>query len=351
MNQREQLIEKARDAFVKAWEAENERVENWDRDARGTHSRSRAGIEAALAVFEEANTPTDDEREALAEIVGTEFYRWHQDPTRHTADAILAAGFHRTVQDEHYDEGTLPKVYGAVIGALPEKAEWEIRDVVHALQNAGILFRERTVQGEPSSEEPDLPNGHAPVEKLSPFLARRVQGEPSDAQQRVADALRAHMAAGEFDSFEGLAAVALRAAAATEGGGGTMIDYAPTTATREVLDDVISEYLWDRTIKWADVEKAIDAFAAEVRASVLAEQGEPEGQRWYAACWRDDNGVLNQLDSDTILREYAEADVKRWRAAEKLEGGRPDLVVLGTKLRHPWKPVEENTPHTEGNER
>ena len=63
--EREALIEKARVAYVEAWEAENNRVENWDRDANGTHSRSRAGIEAALAVFEESQRPSEEERETL----------------------------------------------------------------------------------------------------------------------------------------------------------------------------------------------------------------------------------------------------------------------------------------------
>lgn len=60
----ERLIEEARVAFTEAWEAEERRIENWDRDARGNHSRSRAGVIAALAVFEESRTPTGDEREA-----------------------------------------------------------------------------------------------------------------------------------------------------------------------------------------------------------------------------------------------------------------------------------------------
>jgi hypothetical protein len=88
----------------------------------------------------------------------------------------------------------------------------------------------------------------------------------------------------------------------------------------------------------------IDAMKAAVLA--LRSGGEtaeePESRRWYAACWRDDNGTLNALDSSTVAREYAEADVRRWRGAEEGEpNGQPGRVVLGTKIEHPWVPVEQ----------
>lgn len=72
-----------------------------------------------------------------------------------------------------------------------------------------------------------------------------------------------------------------------------------------------------------------------------------EGRRWYAACWRDDNGTLSALESETVAREHAEADVRRWRDHEEGEpNGQPDRVVLATKIRHPWEPLpvteEEN---------
>lgn len=135
-----------------------------------------------------------------------------------------------------------------------------------------------------------------------------------------------------------------------------MTEYVPTT--EEVREDFAfpwsPEQIGDRPARVAAFNRWLDGLIAkeraDERASVLAEQGEPEGQRWYAACWQDDNGILNALESDTILREYAEADVKRWRDAEQREeGGRPDLVVLGTKLRFPWLPVEES--RTDGSER
>ena len=49
---KEELIEAARVAYIEAWETEDRRIENWDRDSRGRHTRSRAGIVAALTVFE-----------------------------------------------------------------------------------------------------------------------------------------------------------------------------------------------------------------------------------------------------------------------------------------------------------
>ncbi len=58
MTDREKLIEEARRAYLDAWAATN-----LEDVPPGT--RSRNGIIAALAVFEKAHTPTDDEREAL----------------------------------------------------------------------------------------------------------------------------------------------------------------------------------------------------------------------------------------------------------------------------------------------
>ena len=95
-DQREQLIEKAAKAILdEAGVLPSERYdEMWElarRDAR-----------AALAVFEEANTPTDDEREALADVLDDCLQSLTD--TRGIcyplADAALAAGFHRTEQGE-----------------------------------------------------------------------------------------------------------------------------------------------------------------------------------------------------------------------------------------------------------
>ena len=69
-----ELIEKARLAFVEAWEARSA-----EDGPLKPGDRSRAGIRAAAAVFEAAQKPTDDEREALimalvhtVEYVGTD---------------------------------------------------------------------------------------------------------------------------------------------------------------------------------------------------------------------------------------------------------------------------------------
>lgn len=57
-----------------------------------------------LAVFEQAHSPTDDEREALAEVLdGVDIIREKGETRRYAlrqADAALAAGFRRTVQGE-----------------------------------------------------------------------------------------------------------------------------------------------------------------------------------------------------------------------------------------------------------
>lgn len=90
---------------------------------------------------------------------------------------------------------------------------------------------------------------------------------------------------------------------------------------------------------WSSGEAIACPYAPQKRA-----EWEAEGRRWYAACWRDDNGYLNSLESSTVAREYAEADVTRWRAAEaKEDGGQPDRIVLATKIEYPWMPVPDTT--------
>ena len=104
---REELIEAARVAYVEAWEAKRKEI---GRGIAEPGAKSRAGIQAALAVFEQAHTPTtptDDEREALIDVMvmtklsdyaATDMSTIHQ-----AVDAILAAGFRRTVQGEPTD--------------------------------------------------------------------------------------------------------------------------------------------------------------------------------------------------------------------------------------------------------
>lgn len=95
MTDNEKLIEEARRAYLDAWAATN-----LEDVPPGT--RSRNGIIAALAVFEKAHTPTDNEREARLEYVidaavpVSEFPSWRFRYSRRIADAVRAAGFRRS---------------------------------------------------------------------------------------------------------------------------------------------------------------------------------------------------------------------------------------------------------------
>lgn len=135
--EREELIERARVAFVEAWEGVNDNVPSAE---RAPGARSRAGIEAALAVFEEAHAPTeghayrgnrsqdtcwvmvdgemcrkpieehaptDDEREAIAQVILPTFDQLasavygdgpysEAESALEAADLLLAAGFRRS---------------------------------------------------------------------------------------------------------------------------------------------------------------------------------------------------------------------------------------------------------------
>ncbi|MGX1932061.1 hypothetical protein [Microbacterium resistens] len=177
--------------------------------------RDREFAAAALSVFEEAHTPSDDEREALDRLLAA-----HRVGDRGLVDHILAAGFRRTVQGDHYDEGTLVKVYDALQRVMPDVSEWVIRDQVNAMQNAGILFRERrTVQGEPIADWDrvhDRPADiYTPPEDLVPRPSPEPQGEPSDAQVEAALRSMGHSGSGVTKP---VMRAALRAAADAEGG-------------------------------------------------------------------------------------------------------------------------------------
>lgn len=124
---REQLIEDARQAGWDVWNRAGARVSgsrppSWD-----------AAISAALAVFEGAYTPTDDEQEALAQVVrrvidAAYTFEGELDPA---VDQILvrelvAAGFHRTVQGEPTPGKRLDPDFRA---DLIDAAHQRIRDV------------------------------------------------------------------------------------------------------------------------------------------------------------------------------------------------------------------------------
>lgn len=169
-------------------------------DARmADKAQHRSEARAVLAVFEKALTPTDDKREVDAlcgdwpapcncddpETHDGSVPRWlvheerriepHGEPRR-----LLAQGFSEGVN--FIDDQ--PGPWGAAVVAGRAEA---------ARRVAAAGFRRSEVP-EPSTDEVDLPNGHAPVAKLSPFLARRIvdtQEGPTVAQEATAPKGRA----------------------------------------------------------------------------------------------------------------------------------------------------------------
>ena len=101
MTSREELIERA------AYAA-------WDKRRKGISGQVVTGppaevydmIRAALAVFEQASTPSDDEREALDQIIRDADGYWPA-----TREAILDT-FRRTVSPEPQDEPTDAEDFG-----------------------------------------------------------------------------------------------------------------------------------------------------------------------------------------------------------------------------------------------
>lgn len=86
----------------------------------------------------------------------------------------------------------------------------------------------------------------------------------------------------------------------------------------------------------------LDVLLPALSRAAVPEATEPESRRWFAACWRDENGNLEPLESETVVREYAEAGVMRWRDIESRNpDGQPDSVVLASRPVHPWLPVPE----------
>lgn len=193
----ERLIEAARVAFVEAWEAERKKI------GRGTAepgTKTRAGIIAALAVFEkahtvterhsmsvtdsEAHTPTDDEREALRiahldarqaayrkeredwfvdheaepEIASNAFFRgW---------DAAVDGDFRRSEVPEPSAENGTPRDYQAY--------ELTVDMLEDLLVTAGVSASEHGIAIRKTAG--------ALVYKIGRCLVPEPQGEPSDAQ-------------------------------------------------------------------------------------------------------------------------------------------------------------------------
>lgn len=229
-DKREALIEKARLAFNKAWHKEDERIERWDRDDRGKGNRSRAGIVAALAVFEQAHTPTDDERDRCN-------VSWAASPE--WGDRKHECDLDRGHSGDHacgwciaceFSASTHPEPIQAAIERVLDEAgysvldEWRA-DVVHLIAEWAAGFR-RTVQDEPADNGHD---GWCGCEKCAP----EPQGEPNTwSVERAAVALyRLDHPAYLLHTFEAVplldtvlayrkrAWAALRAAAVTEQGG------------------------------------------------------------------------------------------------------------------------------------
>ena len=97
--------------------------------------------------------------------------------------------------------------------------------------------------------------------------------------------------------------------------------------------------------------RALAAHDAEVRAALLAEQGEPEWE--YGSAVREANGVV--WDHEFFTKDPTTAAQLRAWSEEHSADGWDDSTIVAVRRSIPrvevWEPVEENTPHTEGNER
>lgn len=170
---RDDLIEQARTAFTEAWEAENKRVEDFDRDARGTHCRSRAGIIAALAVFEESLAPTAAWVRSSPGFESTREAYEHLAPTGDDREALIAFLLTLDLQGTEFDGGS----HGNP--DHPDRPSWWriSRGTAEAWADALAGFLRSEVP-EPSAEHYHIWSGlpcKAGECRMEP------QGEPSDA--------------------------------------------------------------------------------------------------------------------------------------------------------------------------
>lgn len=143
----------------------------------------------AFAVFERAHTPTDDEREALERVLLTSFDYADIDPSvRELSDAILAAGFRRSVVPE-------PSAEVDELREQIEKLEADLGQQIDRTEELHNIADRLSWAIAPMSEVGEHSSANDPWENAIEYAESRVwaepQGEPSDAQ-KSADEARAH---------------------------------------------------------------------------------------------------------------------------------------------------------------
>ncbi|MFB7843615.1 hypothetical protein [Microbacterium sp. NPDC056052] len=136
-------------------------------------------------------------------------------------------------------------------------------------------------------------------------------------------------------------------------------DYTPTTeevrsawvhGSRVMPAYYATDYQQAHTGRLEEIDRWMAAHDAEVRASALAER-EPEWEyRWARAdgehAWPF--GAGDSEDGETL--DGVKAAPARDPEPEYFDGAHIERRTKAVSAG-PWEPVEENTPHTEGNER
>lgn len=161
-------------------------------------------VDAVEAVFEQAHTPTDDERSDLANVIRRDFFAVDglpDDEDYAIADAVLAAGFRRTAVQEPSRQIRECVVCGEKVTMSNATEEWEKRhehveprvierhDLVMPIYD-DELTRERDHHGidpEPQGE-PDIADSFLAVAEglgLSPDVRRQALDQLTEADQRV----------------------------------------------------------------------------------------------------------------------------------------------------------------------
>ena len=161
---REKLIEEAAKAIYNddpAWgyvyeDDHGEHGAPWDHLGDDLHEKFRSLAKGALAAFEQASTPSDDEREALAEAFD-EMHRITEGgcDTRgeDVADLVLRAGFRCTVQGEPSGHRAI-LIQQARAHADDYRRYDDTEDLVGTLVGmANMLAADAPVQGEPTDAE------------------------------------------------------------------------------------------------------------------------------------------------------------------------------------------------------